>query len=149
MSYSIIETGLKAIIKKVTGYTDANVALGDFRVLNAGYTKVIILTQGSFTNRRLAMGGEKERLWAIQINLFIKYKDDAQVHTDLVTEKQLILEKVDEYPELDNVNGVIEALVISGDVPRRVFDDSGAGPHYFALTLTCQIKELVYMTEKE
>ena len=144
-----MQAGLLAVIQKLTNYTSSNTSLADYRFLQRGYDKVVVLRPGSFTRERTEFGGGKENTWNVIIELFIKYQDDAQAQNAIRDERQDIINKVDEYPKLDGTNGVLIADIIGGAEPVPVFDASGGGPHFIMAEMTCRIVEIITVTETE
>jgi len=149
MSYETCQDGLATVIKKLKNYTDNNVSLGDYRLLQRGFNQVVILRPGTFTRMRSEFGGGKQNTWNIIVELFIKYKDDAQIQENIRDERQDIIDQVDQYPKLDNVSGVFDAQIISGAEPTPVFGADGSGPHFMMQEMICQIIEDIEVTELE
>jgi len=149
MSYETIQAGLLAVIRKLTNYTSSNTSLADYRYLQRGYDKIVVLRPGAFTRERTGFRGGKENTWDIIVELFIKYQDDAQAQNAVRDERQDIIDKVDEYPKLDATSGVLIADIISGAEPTPVFAEDGSGPHFIMAEMTCRVIEDITVTEAE
>ena len=71
MSYDSVETGLRDVIRKITGYTatdqTANVTKGDYRCLGFGVTKAVILTPGSFQREVVAAPRRLAQTWTVNL----------------------------------------------------------------------------------
>ena len=145
MSYENVQTGLANTIKLLTNYSTQNLTFGDYRVLQKGNTKVVVLRPGSFTQERTQFDGEINATWDIMIELFIRYKDDEQVTNSIRDERQDIIDKVNQYPKLGGSADI--ALIISGAEPSPVFGEDGSGPHFFMQEMTCQATEYVAVSE--
>ncbi|MFW9991898.1 MAG: hypothetical protein ACFFD4_07540 [Candidatus Odinarchaeota archaeon] len=148
MSYEACQDALIDVIRKVDGYNKNNAVIGDYRILQKGQTNNIVVHPGPFTRGRTTFQGGKENRWEVIIELFVKYRDDAQVQNGIRDERQLIIDKVDQYPELDNESGVFNAEITSGDEPEPVFGGDGSGPHFFMQRMICEIREDITVTEQ-
>ncbi len=149
MSYETMQTGLRNVITKIAGYSNNNVTLGDYRVLQRGGDKVVVLSPGPFTRERLDFAGGHQTNWDVIVELFIKYKDDTQVHDSIRDERQNIIDKIDQYPFLDATSGCFHGMIVSGDKPAPVFGEDGSGPHYFMQEMIAKITEQTTVTEAE
>jgi len=149
MSYSTVISSLQALLKTINGYSDNNVSNGDYRVLGKGNTKAVVLLPGSFANEHFTMKGQRKRIWNIIVELWIKYQDDVQANSDIQSQRQLIIEKIDSYPRLNKSSGVIHAIITSGGTPEKKFDETGGGPHWIVQPMICEVQELQQITEEE
>jgi len=60
-------------------------------------------------------------VWSINVELLIAFKTEiSQVATDIRTQRQLIIDKIDEYPTLDTTTGVVFAMITEGREPELV-----------------------------
>jgi hypothetical protein len=148
MSYETVATSLETLLKTITGFED-KVTQGDYRILDEGLNKCIVLSPASFERRRTSFNGGKENTWNITISLFIRYKTDAQAQDELRDNMQLIIDEIDQYPLLGDSSGVMDALVNSGSAPGPVFGEHGEGPYFYLQDLNCKIIEWITITEKE
>ena len=149
MSFETMQSALQTLLATVSGYTTANITLADYRVLQRGYEKIIVLRPGAFTRDRLDFAGGRDNIWNVIVELFIKYKDDAQVQNAIRDERQNIIDKIDQYSKLNNTSGCFHAMIISGAEPTPVFGEDGSGPHFFMQEMTCKIIEYSEVTEAE
>ncbi len=151
MSYEYCQERLATIIRTISGYGSANVGLGDYRILQGGNTKAVVLRPGTFTRGRASFGGGLDVNWSIILELFIKYQDDAQVTNDIRDERQNIIDKVDQYPFLNTAGTgtIFHAMITSGAEPVPVFGEDGSGPHYCMAEMTCAAQEKITVTEAE
>ena len=147
MSYENVQTGLSDTIKRLSSYTDSNVTTADYRLLNRGVTKAVVLRPGPFTQERTEFGGGIEATWNIMVELFVKYQDDTQVQNAIRDERQDIIDKVNEYPLLGG--SAIHAMIIEGAEPTPVFGENGSGPHYFMQEMTVAATEYLTVSEAE
>jgi len=118
VSYQTAENALETILKKVTGFDAANVKKGDYRILGHGKDKAAVLQPGPFTRTSLAPG-ITNTAWVILVELYIAFKGEiSTIASDIRTERQAIIDKVDQYPTLDRASGIVLGVVEAGDEPE-------------------------------
>ncbi len=151
MGFKYCADQLAITIKLLDNYDDTNVTFNDYRVLQRGITKAVVLRRGSFSRARTEFRGGRETVWNIITELFIKYKDDVQAQNDIRDESQDIMDKVDQYPLLGSAgtSTIYHAYITSGAEPVPVFSEDGRGPHFFMQELQASIIEHTIVTELE
>ena len=151
MSYEFCQNQLATTIRTLSNYDTNNLTLTDYRALQKGYTKVVVLRPGAFSRERTEFSGGMETTWNIVTELFIKYQDDTQVQNDIRDERQDIIDTVDKYPFLgtSGTASILYAIVSSGAEPTPVFAEDGSGPHFMLQELTCAVTEHTIVTESE
>ncbi len=118
MSYTSVEDALRTILLTVSGYSTANVSEGDYRILGDGITKAMVLTPGAFSRTNMAPGVQ-ETEWVVNIELLIPFQDEiSTIASNIRTERQNIIDKVDAYPTLNKTTGVLLGAIESGDEPE-------------------------------
>ncbi len=151
MSFEYCINQLATVIKTISGYGDTNVSSGDYRILQKGITKGVVLRPGAFSRERSQFKGGIDTNWDITTELFIKYQNDSQINNDIRDERQNIIDKVDQYPFLNTAgtSTIYHAKIVSGNDPVPVFSEDGSGPHYFMQEMRCLAEEHVTVTELE
>ncbi len=118
MSYGSAEAALQTILRTVSGYASPNVTLGDYRIMGQGKEKVIILNPGPF-NRESIAPGIVHTAWVILVELYIAFKGEiSTIASDIRTERQTLIDKVDTYPTLNRAAGIMLGAVEAGDEPE-------------------------------
>lgn len=118
MSYTVAETALETILKTVTGYSASNVSKGDYRVLGTGQTKAIVLNPGPFTRVNMSPGIVNNN-WVVLLELYIPFQTEiSTIATNIRTERQAIIDKIDTYPTLNRASGIVLGALESGDEPE-------------------------------
>jgi len=118
MSYATIEDGISAIIQTVSGFTSANVAQGDYRCLGAGVAQAVILMPGGFT-RNMEASNYVRSVWSTNIELWIPWRGEQSTSSaSIKTVRQNIIDKLDKYPTLNSVSGVVRARLVSAGKPE-------------------------------
>lgn len=102
MSYVACEDALLVLLGGVTGLSSAQVGRADGSLLGEGHEQFIVTRYGGFTQEDVAGGGCKRQTWGVECELHVKWTDDAQVQRDLTTLRQGIIDRVGQYPELNN-----------------------------------------------
>lgn len=117
MSYDTVEAGAETLLKTVDGYQDA-VSRGDYRILGTGLMKAVILNPGRFGPREMLSNQRVSNVWVINLELYISWSGEiSDVKTAIRDERQAILDKIDKYPTLNSVAGVVFAMITEGDEP--------------------------------
>ncbi len=118
MSYSTCEAALATILKTVTGYSSTNVTQGDYKILGTGQTKAIVLQPGAFT-RTIETPNQTLSHWKMSIELFLPFQTEiSAIATAIRTERQSIIDKLDTYPTLNKVGGVLLGFLEAGEEPE-------------------------------
>jgi hypothetical protein len=122
MSYDSVETGLRDVIRKITGYTatdqTANVTKGDYRCLGFGVTKAVILTPGSFQREVVAAPRRLAQTWTVNLELWLPFRNEvSDIASDVRTARQVILDEIDKWPRLDGTTNVLDAFATGGQEP--------------------------------
>lgn len=151
MSYETIAQGLKDILRTIPDFSGTNITLADYKVLTGGNAQAIVLFPGQFKQDLQTMGGASDYFiqWDIQVELFVQYRTDPEVADKISRYRQAIIEKVNQYPYLGGVDGVLLATITQGDAPIPVFREDGSGPFYWLQVLICSIQEDQTITSLE
>ncbi|MDD4984190.1 MAG: hypothetical protein PHQ43_00175 [Dehalococcoidales bacterium] len=143
MSYSTVETALATVIKKATGYSTTNVASGDYRVLAKGNAKAVVLQPGSF-EREYVSTQYMRSAWAINVELYVLWGgEQSTVAGNIRTERQALIDKIDQYPTLDSATGVVRAILKSAGPPE--IWQVGA-MQFWKQIMVCQVEERTTVT---
>jgi hypothetical protein len=141
MSYATCEAAVQGFIQGLAAFADADVSLGDFRILNAGSPPYVVLVPSGFIHEEDGDGGQRITEWDLLVYLFERHYGDGTESTNLKTRRQAIMDELDKYPTLNGVANVTMALVTRGREPQPVFE-RGAGPEADPVLLS-QILEMV------
>jgi hypothetical protein len=120
MSDATIQAALQTLIRGLDRYTDANVTLGDFRRL-VGARCVIM--PGALRDRRAGDWAQTERTWGHYLHLWRQFSGDDV--SDIVADRDAVIERLDAYPTLDGESGVTVEGVESSE-PQWLFPE-GSG----------------------
>jgi len=143
MSYATIAQGLKDILRTIPDFDGPNVTLADYKVLTGGNAKAIVIFPGGFSQELSTVNTDSSYLiqYELEVQTFVQYKTDPEAAEKLAEYRQAIIEKVNQYPTLDGVDGVLFAMITRGEPPVPVFNSDGAGPFYWLQTLICTVQE--------
>lgn len=147
MSYQLISQGLQNIVQLVGGFGPENVAYEDFKALNAGMARAVVLEYESFNQERLSMRGGRLVTWTIKLNLFNQFMDLVESQAAQDADRQAILDTLDHYPCLGGTANVLDALVVNGLSEPAPTELGGA--LFLKETMTVQVQELVDAEERE
>lgn len=126
MSYASVVDALATQLQSVTNFSSANVVKGDFSVLNRGVTRAIVLVYNRMTDEIVTQGGRAEIQWYIDLYLFNRYKSDTQIHDDAADDRWNIIDRIHQYPLLNNLSGTLVAEVVEGRASTDLLDVGGS-----------------------
>lgn len=140
MGYIEIEDALQILLATLPDISEENISKSDWSVLNYGWSQAIILEYGGLNPSGFTAGYTQRNTWVINIYILSQYRDDAQVHRDLNTLRQNVMDKVQEFPKF-NSTLVFDANIVSGRVlPPNIDEDTGT--NFFWEVLECHVDEL-------
>ncbi len=141
---------LAVIIKKASTYSDANVTINDYQVLDKGVDTAAVLGAGPFDseppldNFVYFQSGTEYRF---VVEVFHRYTYDAETASALRDDVQTVRTLIDSYHRLD---GNAEfCRTAKGARPKPVFDSEGGGPYFMMRELTVLVKKTETMTPAE
>lgn len=99
--YLDIETALKNCIDEISTLT-GNVTQGDYRILDTGVDRAVIVYPGTFT-LPAETGMAVRATWELGIQLFVRYSDEGNTHTEFINLREAVLAKIlREFPNTAN-----------------------------------------------
>jgi len=153
MSYAAVEAGLLSRLQSIQGFRADAVVHGNWQLLSRGSNPAIVLTYGGFIAEDVMQPGVRQITWTIMCNLCVRYQTDAQVHSEAMTYRQRIMERVQAYPTLNRVTGVLQASVMAGapvNPAHPQFDPLPFGGHkYYIERIQVNIVEDLAVTLAE
>lgn len=122
-------------------YTDKNVSLVNYDMLNAGVEYGVIITEGSITNAEGAqyayMGAGQSVTYTFTLRVVVKQNRKDDTGEDLRTHIRLVRTILDADPTLNGL--VLSSRVTVASVPNYLFKDGG-GPYYRYRDMTVETK---------
>lgn len=122
-------------------YSDTNVSIVNYNLLNAGVEHGVIITEGTIANAERAqyayMGAGQATTYTFSLRVVCKQNRKDDTSTELRQYVRLIRTIIDERPTLDGE--VISCRVASASAPNYMFRD-GNGPYYRFRDLTVEVK---------
>ena len=114
MSYTQVRDDLITLLRGVTNFDANNVAAGDFSLVNRGFDRAMVVSYMGVDIER-ETSGRNLRRWRFGVVLFEKLSpDEASVETRAAADREAILNRVMNYPQL-NSSHVRDAVVVSGE----------------------------------
>lgn len=152
MSYATIQAAAQTLIQGLSAFSDTDVTLGDFDVLTLGSPPYVVLVPASFMHEEDGDGGQRITEWDMLVYLFVRYQTDSSEYANLITQRQSIMDLLDNYPTLDGTTDVLLALVTRARDPQEVFEQSAgsdASPAFLLQVLEVTIIEKTVATGGE
>lgn len=145
MSDSAIQGYIQALIQADSRFSDADVTLGDFRVLDSGSPPYAVVLPGSIVEaRRSGDWSQVQFVWEHTVEIFERFLGDD--YTDFVTARQAVVDVLDANPTLGGQNGISNALVARATAPLYLYPEGGADvPTFVFSRLTVRtVEEVLY-----
>ncbi len=115
MSYTTITNQIKTQLETITDFNSQNVAIDDYTALSAGQQRVLIIEAQDLNEEDFAMGGEIERTWVFVIKHYTRINTDLSTTlTNQATERQGIIDVMEQYPDLGGLAGILIGGRING-----------------------------------
>lgn len=112
MTYESCEAGLAVQLRATALLEDAQVTLGDWKVLNGGPPHAAIIEYEAFRLSRDTSEQTTMMVWTSRINVLARYTDDVAVHNALRDIRDQIILKVLQNPTLGSV--CLDSLPVRG-----------------------------------
>jgi len=142
-----IAQAIQAILQGTTRFPDANVTIGDYRILNMGVNEAAIITPGAVPGNE--EDGQNRQLvtWHTLVDLFERDQQDGTAWVDFYQERDDVIGTLQRYPNLNQTAVEIVAYGISADGdPAQIKSKDNAGPLWIVQTLRIEITERVVVS---
>ena len=141
MSYAICRDALVTQLRAVSGFNAQNVTAGDWRLLNQGHDRAVVVVYDSFEQEPSTFNRMVVR-WLFQAHLLEKVQPDpAEVETRFGTDIAAILTRINSYRKLGNAAGVVDALALRGEDTGETVQIGSASYNHFGIFI--QVEEEV------
>lgn len=135
MSNALIRARVQTLLQAMTEFDDADVTLGNFRVLDSGSAPYAVIYPGGFQIiDRVNDGAETLIAWRNYVEIFATFLDDSYENIDSI--RQAVIERLLTYPTLNALSGVVAATVSDGDDVRYLYAPQGDVPQFVYVRLT-------------
>jgi hypothetical protein len=146
MSDATIQARLQTLLQALDNFADADVVLGDLRVLGRGSSPYAIIFPGPFRSERAGDWSQVVFVWSFLVEVWDRFTGDS--YTSIVAARQAVVDCIAKYPTLNGLSGVAHALVEASDMPIYLWQKGtspDAQPTFvgFRLTVTC-IEHVLY-----
>lgn len=147
MPYEDIESGLAAVIATNADFsTSSNVVRGDWRVMAIGLNRIAVLSYGGHTREEFTLQRHLDT-WTVNVDLLVLYRGEQSLaHTDMIAERQKILDTVGQFPLLNGTTGVLDAAMTAPGTPEPISINRTS---YLHQQLVCTVKEVFNPNRQE
>jgi len=148
MSYATIVARAQSLIQALDTYADADVSLGDYRILESGSAPYVILRAGPLENV-FRTPTRRQRTWTIMVELYERMVGDGTEEANLTANREELVVLFDKYPTLNSLSAdVTGAQIIGGDEPVIALHEKGGGIWLMTI-LTLTVNEQYTVTGGE
>ena len=145
MGDSTIQGYIQTLIQADSSFADADVTLGDFRVLDSGGPPYAVILPGAIVEaRRSGDWSQVQFFWEHEVDVFERFLGDS--YTSFVTARQTVVDIIARNPTLGGNAGISNTLVTRATAPLYVYPEAGADVPTFVLSkLTVRtVEEVLY-----
>ena len=124
--YGLGESLIAALVKTVTGFSDANVARAKWSQLNKGKAAVYAILQPGEYGRRVGRQQVTEP-FVTRVEIWRRYVDDGSTATNLYADTDAVLRKIEAYPHLGDTSNYVVDSEPTLSLPEEMWT-RGGGP---------------------
>lgn len=141
MGSATIQARIQTLIQALSEFADADVTLGDFRVLDRGSAPYAVIYPGGFELLEKADDGSRMFIrWRHYVEVFATFLDDS--YANIVSAREAVLNQLNKYPSLNGLNGILRSFVDAGEDLRYLYPPGGDVPAFVFVRLTHLADEL-------
>lgn len=115
MSDATIQAAIQTLIQALASFDDADVSLGDFRLLSTGTPPVAVVMPGSFRSSRVGDWAQVTYAWTHPVEIWERFAADS--YSNIVTAQQNVVDQINAYPTLNGTSGVTLSTATAGTDP--------------------------------
>jgi len=145
VSDSAIQGYIQDLIQADDNFDDADVTLGDFRVLDRGSPPYAVVLPGAIVSgERSGDWSQVQLIWEHDVEVFERFLGDD--YTDFVTARQAVVDVIGQNPTLGGQSGISNAHVALASRSKYLYPEGGADvPTFVFSTVTVRtVEEIVY-----
>lgn len=113
-----IMAAIRALLQATSLYSDAQVTLGDSRIMGAGGPCAIVYP-GSFESWRAGDWSQVTYRWTDYVDVWRSFQGDD--YTDIVADRQTVLDTINAHPTLGGTAGIADATARAAGAPRYMW----------------------------
>lgn len=145
MSDSAIQGYIQGLLQAETTFADADVTLGDFRVLDRGSPPYAVVLPGRIVSaRRSGDWSQVQYVWEHEVDVFERFLDDD--YADFVTARQTVVDVVGRNPTLGGHAELSGVFVSASTEPLYLYAEGGGElPQFvFSRVTVRSVEEVIY-----
>ena len=144
MAFKAIAEAVQDIIQAMTRFADAEVTIGDDRVLESGRTNIVIIYPGEAETRDIAQNRE-DHIYTVDLDLFIRWKGEPDKSwTEFVECRDDLITELRKWPMINQTSLFIKAVdIFARDKPDLVDDSQERGPFFIYQRISAAVTEEV------
>jgi len=99
-----IQAAIQDLIQAHASFADADVTLGDYRVLGRGSSPYAVIRPGSFRSSRPGDWSQVQFIWEHPVEVWARFTGDD--YSTITTARQAVVDQLDAYPTLNSTSGI-------------------------------------------
>lgn len=147
MAFKTIAEAVQDIIQAMTRFADAEVTIGDDRVLDSGRVNVVIIYPGEFDAEEIAQDRE-DHIYTVDLDLFIRWKGEPDKSwTEFIECRDDLITELRKWPMINQASLFIKtADVFARSKPELVDDSQDRGPFFIYQRISVMVRQEVQIT---
>lgn len=142
MSDVAIQEYIQDLIQSDASFGDADVTLGNFRVLDAGSPPYAIILPGEIISaERKGDWGQVDIIWEHPVEVFDRFLDDS--YADFCAARQTVVDLIGRSPTLGGYSEIINSYVSGAPALRYLYQEEGDDPTFVFGTVRIRTVEQV------
>lgn len=115
MSDATIQAAIQTLIRAHANFANADVSLGDTRILTTGTPPVAVILPGPNAARRIGDWAQVNYTWTHYVEVWDRFGPDD--YSNIVTARQNVVDQLNAYPTLNGTSGVTLSTVTDSSAP--------------------------------
>jgi hypothetical protein len=141
MGDAAIQGYIQDLIQADSNFDDADVTLGDFRVLDRGSAPYAVILPGRIVSGARSGDWSQVRfVWEFPVEVYEDFIDDS--YADFSTARQAVVDAIGKHPTLNGQTEIVDAYVSEAGLPQYVYGgDGGDVPQFVFSRVTVRVVE--------
>lgn len=105
-----IQAAIQDLIQSSSSFADADVSLGDYRILGSGSAPYAIILPGQFRAERAGDWSQVQFIWEHPVEIWHRFAGDD--YENVVTARTTVVDLLNTYPTLNSTSGISNSYVV-------------------------------------
>lgn len=142
MSDATIQAAIQSILQALDAFADADVTLGDTRVLGNGSSAWAIVYPGPVQAGRSGDWAQMDYTWTHRVEIWQRFSGDD--YANIVATRQVVLDAIGARPTLEGTTNVVQATITEAGEPMFLWaqgQTADAQPQFVGFNVEIRTRE--------